>query len=248
MSKYLKSTKEVLQVQGVGIFLRKLNRFLLKSDHNEEIKKTIKQYSSEFDIFLDIGTNVGSIVLDVAKNFSKCICFEPTTKTYNEFLKRLDDSGITNIISYNCALGKQKGVAKLFISSSSSGDNRLHKLSEEKREIQDVDINTLDKILERINVNEKCMIKIDVQGSELDVMKGSIKTLQRNCLIISEFSPYLFSINNTDPYDYVRFMKSHGYSFYDLKGKKIKDEYLKRMCLLGSKKEHVMDDFLIKKV
>jgi len=78
-------------------------------------------------------------------------------------------------------------------------------------------------------------------------MKGSRQTLEKDCIIISEFWPWGLQVNETEPSEYIEFMKSRGYSFFTLEGKPIKDDYLLRMSLRGKTKNHVLDDFLIKR-
>lgn len=247
ITKHLRYTKQILEVQGLKVFLYKLKKFLFWSDHNADIKKIIEKYSSDYNVFVDIGTNVGSVVLDVAKNFTTCICFEPSINTYNDFMNRLNDTDITNVLSYQYALGEKKGKRKLFLSPFSSGDNRLHIDPAEKWDSQEVEVHTLDEIFDKLGINEKCIIKLDVQGSELDVIKGSLKILQKDCVILSEFWPRGFRVNNTKPYEFIRFMKSLGYSFFHLNEEPIKDEYLERISTMGENKGKIIDDFLIKK-
>jgi len=247
MLRYLSSTKQILQVQGPKVFLHKLKKFLFYSDYNTDTKKIIKKYSADYNIFIDIGTNVGAIVLDIANHFSKSICFEPSTQNYDKFMENLKASKLCNIIPYKCALSDTKGIRKLFLSPDSSERHRLYETPNEKCTSEDVEVNTLDDILETLEISEKVIIKMDVEGSELNVLKGSRKILQKDCVIISEFSPRLMNVNNTNPSDYVLFLKKMGYSFFDLKEKPIKNEYLDRLCILGKNKIHVVDDFLIKK-
>lgn len=247
MLEYFTSSKQILEVQGLRPFLSKLVRFLFSSDHNAEIKNTIKHYSSEYSIFVDIGAARGSITFDVAKNFLKCICFEPSPKNYQVFISKLKENTFTNIVPYNCALGEKIRKQNFFLSQNNYGDNRFVKTPDEKFDSCEVEVNTLDSICENLGIKEKCIIKIDVQGSELEVMKGALRVLDRDCIIISEFWPWGMYLNNVEPLEYVQFMKSLDYTFFDLHGNPIKEEYIKRMCLLGKNKRHVADDFLIKK-
>jgi len=240
--------KQILQVQGLKFYLNKAKKFYVWSDHNADIKNVIKQYSSDYNIFVDIGANFGKITIDSAKYFSKCICFEPSIENYNKLISNLQNYEISNVSAFNCALGKKRGIGKLFLSPNLPGQNRLHMTHNENWNWQDVEIRTLDDVMEELGIYEKCVIKIDAEGSELSIFEGGQKTLQKDCLIISEFNPMCLSINNSEPSDYVDFLKSLGYSFFDLNGKPTSKKYLNRLCLKGKDKKFVCDDFLIKKI
>lgn len=241
---YLRSAKEILEVQGIRRLLNRIDeRFFVP---NVKIINTIKKYSQEYRIFVDIGAGIGSITFDVASKFSKCICFEPSAKNYQIFMKNLMLNKLDNIVLYNCALGHKKQSRTFFCSPENPEDNRFCKANDEKFDSCIVQVDTLDNIFESLQINEKCIIKIDVQGSELEVMKGSIKVLEKGCVIISEFWPWGMHVHNTDPLEYIEFMKSINYSFFDLNGKPINEQYASRLCSLGTKKKPVWDDFLIK--
>jgi len=105
----------------------------------------------------------------------------------------------------------------------------------------------LDDVFAELGINEKCIIKMDVQGAELSVMKGASKILEDDCVIITEYWPWGHYLNEKNPSDFVSYMKSKGYSFFNLRGKRLKDEYIKRMNKVGKIKKYVQDDFLIKK-
>ena len=77
-------------------------------------------------------------------------------------------------------------------------------------------------------------------------MKGAAKLLEKDCIIISEFWPWAMQLNDTNPSDYVEYMKSKGYDFFDLKNNKLTSEFLNKICASGDKK-FIHDDFILKK-
>jgi len=85
-----------------------------------------------------------------------------------------------------------------------------------------------------------------VEGYELNVLKGAVKTLQRDCVIISEFWPWGLRNNNVKPSQYVNYLKSFGYSFFDLSEKSVEPKYFENLC--KQNKRFVTDDFVIKKI
>jgi FkbM family methyltransferase len=76
----------------------------------------------------------------------------------------------------------------------------------------------LDQIARDANLIAPFLIKIDVQGAELDVLLGAEATLQATELIILEASFFEVFKGGPQFYDIVTFMKSKGFVAYDLFG------------------------------
>lgn len=247
MNDYISSVIQVWQVQGFKVLLHKINKFLFWKEHNTDIIKIIEQFSKDYDVFLDVGSKIGAVTIGVGSHFTKCVCFEPATKNYQQLVSNIKKNDFDNIVPYNIALGNSKGTRTFYLSPTITGDNRFNIQENEKFNSQEVEVNTLDDILESLNISEKCIIKIDVQGFELDVFKGAKKLLNKDCLIISEFWPWGLAINNTDPLEYIKYLQSLGFGFYDMDNNPVEYKYLSRLCLMGKTRRFVQDDFIIKK-
>ena len=183
--------------------------------------------------------------IGVAKNYSKCLCFEPLPQNYNKLIRNLKNNNLDNVLTYPYALAEKKGSQKLFLSPNNPGQSRLNVAPNENWDSIQVSVTTLDDVLNNLGINEKCVIKIDVEGYELNVLKGAVKTLERDCVIISEFWPFGLRINNVEPKEYVNYLKSKGYSFFNLNGKSVESTYFDKLCIQN--KRFVTDDFIIKK-
>lgn len=242
---YFGFAKEILDVQGIHHLLNRISNMIVP---NSRIINTIEEYSVNYKIFLDIGAALGHVTSKIAPRFSKCVCFEPSKKNYEELVKNIRDKKLNNVTSYNYALGSKNESKTFFCSEDNQFDNRFSKNIEEKFVSDSVQVFRLDDICKDCGISEGCVIKIDVQGYELEVMRGSTKLLEKNCIIISEFWPWGMHLHNIEPLEYVEFMKSLGYSFFDLRGKLVDEGYLTRLCKLGKSKKHAWDDFLIKRI
>jgi FkbM family methyltransferase len=75
---------------------------------------------------------------------------------------------------------------------------------------------TLDNTLSEENIDDIDLLKLDVQGAELKVLKGGLKTLQKTkyCLLEVQFQEW----NQDAPYsdEVVHFMRDQGYKLYDI--------------------------------
>ena len=73
---------------------------------------------------------------------------------------------------------------------------------------------TLDSVFKEKTFD---LIKIDTQGSEIDILKGGINAMKKASFIILEM-PFLGEYNKAAPdfYDHIIFMKEHGFVPYDI--------------------------------
>lgn len=81
-----------------------------------------------------------------------------------------------------------------------------------------VTILTLDEILADLDAATPLLMKLDVQGSELDVLEGGSETLGRAEVIFIEVSFFDFLQNSPSVADVIAYMAQRGFMPYDLLG------------------------------
>lgn len=104
---------------------------------------------------------------------------------------------------------------------------------------------TLDTILEQKNI-EPDFLKLDVQGSELDVLKGATNTLQKVEFVLLEIEVAEFNEGAPSFFQILDFMDKKGFEIFDL----IELKYMPHsLCLCNSQKGRLneMDILFIKK-
>lgn len=93
------------------------------------------------------------------------------------------------------------------------------------KEEEDSDVNGVERTVPAITLDEIChaqkteapyLIKIDTQGSELDILEGATKILQDTETIILEVSLFEFFKGGPQFFDCIQFMKARGFVAYDL--------------------------------
>jgi FkbM family methyltransferase len=75
---------------------------------------------------------------------------------------------------------------------------------------------TLDNVCRDRKTSGPYVIKIDTQGSELDVLRGAETVLRDTELVILEVSFFEFFKGGPQIYDYITFMKERGFVAYDV--------------------------------
>ena len=136
----------------------------------------MKQCLRPGDTFVDIGSNIGFML--VGKTGS-VYSLEPSPST---FLLLEDNIGLnrsTNIKAINVAVGSKRGTARLYEDNQSSGDSTLVEPRVDQRNGTAVSVEALDDIATGSKVPSPRMIKIDVEGWELEVLRGAQNLLRQ---------------------------------------------------------------------
>lgn len=74
----------------------------------------------------------------------------------------------------------------------------------------------IDDVLKEKQVSGPYLIKVDVQGAELDVLDGSPQALQESEVVVLEVSMFQFMKGAPELYDVVFYMKERGFVAYDI--------------------------------
>lgn len=164
---------------------------------------------------IDGGAYTGDSAMAFFKNYSfgKIFSFEPEKRIFSDLEKNIRKYRMKNVIAVNKGIGPEEGTATMKYHDLSS---RIHPNGHEE-----ISITTVDNFA-RENNSHIGLIKFDIEGSELDGLRGALETIIRfkPVLLISiyhsgrdffEIKPYLenlalgyhFSIKKLNPGSYV---------------------------------------------
>ncbi len=145
------------------------------------------------DVFIDIGANRGYYSL-VALSSSQTIhvhSFEVNKKTVSMLKLHLSQFKNRNIEVHDFALGKFNGMAYLHsYEDLGSGADTLFPLEKYgKTRSVEVPVRTLDSIFDDVDPTRTYVMKIDVEGGELDIIRGGASFIaQVNPIILMEIN------------------------------------------------------------
>jgi len=166
-------------------------------------------------VFVDVGAYVGFYTVLAARHGWRVIAFEPNPINlillkYNIALHGVGD----RVAIVDKAAGDAHGYAKFSISASPSESSFTKYLRNELKLLNvDVEVVTIDSVLKSIGVKdvEILVMKVDVEGFGLRVLRGARKTVER-------FRPFiLFEVHRTfddeDEIYALKMFKGLGYGF-----------------------------------
>lgn len=113
--------------------------------------------------------------------------------------------------------GAEKGTASLTLYADHRKSSTLKSRRRGAGKEISVKVDTLDDIVARNPVEGPYLVKIDVEGADLDVLKGARNTLRHSCAVVVETSVNPRYEGEVDPFsDIVAFMAAHGFSVFDI--------------------------------
>jgi FkbM family methyltransferase len=181
------------------------------------------------------GAHKGDILREMLTSAPEAefLAFEPIPKFY-QILK--DQFPGSNVHVFNMALGDHCGeVSFNFVRTNPgySGFKQREYLSEaETIEEIFVKAETLDSIVQNVNLGKVEFIKIDVEGAELEVLSGSIETLRRDTpIVVFEHGLGVADYYNTRPDQVYELFSSCGLRVSSLPG------------FLGRRRSFTKDEF-----
>jgi FkbM family methyltransferase len=223
---------ELVKVDGTQFLVFKgsdlISNHLKKALYEDDIHQlALKLLINEPDgIVLDIGANLGTFCVPLAKKVSKHTyhAFEPQRIIHYQLCANTFINGLDNVHCHNFGLSdKEERLMLTMPDYASEGNIGAFSIDKEVRDNEyecttegrkePMVVFTLDSGAHK-NVR---LIKIDVEGHELEVIKGGIKTIKAN-----NYPPIIFEAWTWKPWyqekrkSLLDYLKGHGYEIQQL--------------------------------
>ena len=162
----------------------------------KQIQELLKRYTKPNTIAIDIGGHIGTHTLSLSKlvgDEGVVHVFEPQVKIFTELLINMSLNQCNNIVFHRKVLGNEtKQVALTSLSSDNEGMCCVDLLNQYDQKV-------LMQKLDDFQLENVSIIKIDVEGFELNVIEGARETIFKNkpTIIIEIFNNNLEKIQNT---------------------------------------------------
>jgi FkbM family methyltransferase len=195
--------------EHLGMFRRALRVY------EREKMDAVRKLATPGSVFVDVGGNIGDFSLLAASVVGKkgrVLCFEPEPGNFQAIQRNIKLNAYTNIELYQVALSDRDGEASLYLGVRCDYHTLLDGQSFRGAGAIKVTTRDLDSLLRETGVQHVDMIKIDVEGAEMQVLKGAAETLDANpdIILLLELHPQL----GVRPQDIRDFLERHGLSLY----------------------------------
>jgi len=171
---------------------------------------------------VDIGAHIGKHSLELSKTCNRVIAIEPDPASFALLRENIVTNVASNILPLNCAMGSEPGNVTFYRDANYPTSNSITVKKNNNMEEITVVCDTLDNISKGLNVDID-FIKVDVEGGELNVLKGGKETLKRchpkivfeawNDNAAEEIKNYLlqfgYSFIRLDTYNYLAEVKKY---------------------------------------
>lgn len=205
-------SKQIRVIDRVNMFIPEDMAWAFDSDgfHEKNVRywmeRLIKKQS--FPVVYDIGANYGYYTLYLSQFAKHIYSFEPTESVFMTLKANIERNKLKNINPFNLALSDHEGLDRINVYSS-SGNNSLfqrdlpegHALR--KMGIEEIELKSLDILIQKNNLLAPTFVKIDTEGAELFILRGGRR-------IITDSRPVIFMEYSENTY------KDAGYSKEDV--------------------------------
>lgn len=184
---------------------------------NDRIEEDIffNRYLKKSDHVIDAGANIGTITLlcsSLVTDSGKIFSIEANPKTFGYLKGNVEFNKRTNVTLFNVALGDKRGEV-LFSDLFEDDQNKIVTTGN--------GIKIPIEILDQLSINESSidLIKIDVEGFELFVLKGAAGLLNKTACVYFESWEKHFNNYQYSTTDVLGFLSGLGFNCYRFEDK-----------------------------
>jgi FkbM family methyltransferase len=198
---------------------------LFRGDYEPHLTRLWNRLASKKSVAIDVGANIGAHTLTMARSVGpggRVLAFEPNPIVRRVLERNLDLNGIKHVRVFDCALGSQAGSLPLRVPKQDSEEfSNLGLASlvalETPHDLITVEVKTLDDVLKAERINRVDVIKIDVQGYELETLRGMRDCIARHRpALVFEYDAWAWHQANVEPADAFNMLEAAGYGIFRL--------------------------------
>jgi FkbM family methyltransferase len=216
--------KEVLEVIGTLSNSKKLHALLTWPKFSFTSYRIVSSLTEQEVIpktVIDVGANIGQFSIACSKllNSPQIYAFEPLPSCHQQFL--LNTARLPNIIAYPIALGDTQGAVDFYVNSHTHSSSILPLTNDHSKSFPfakvsekiTVTVSTLDLVFSEVELLPPTLLKIDAQGYEANVLKGSQNILENIDFVLLEVSFKPLYVGEASFKEVFYLMEKYGFDF-----------------------------------
>jgi FkbM family methyltransferase len=176
--------------------------------YEQEKIKAVQAFLKPGDTFVDVGGNKGDFALLAAKiagTTGQVVCIEPEPTNSSWISRSIGLNGYTNIRLCTLALSDRDGESLLHLGAKSGLHTLLTGAPDREHGSLKVKTRSLDSLLQELGTKSVKILKIDVEGAELQVLQGAAETIRanRDIILLLDVHP-LLGVSLPEVFEYLR--------------------------------------------
>jgi len=176
-------------------------------------KRFLRSVARCDSIVADVGANQGLYTLWLAHvaTGGRVYAFEPDPELFQCLENNVRNNQLTNISAIRAAASNRSGILSFALNELNRGDNRVSTNLDRTPSRGTVPAITIDEVVTNSHLD---LLKIDVQGFEIEVLQGAREILNNNrsLTILVEFWPYGLRQTGHQPNELLDFLIKAGFS------------------------------------
>lgn len=168
------------------------------------------------DTAIDVGANRGfytSLFWSMVKPSGQVLAFEPNPALFQRLTEWFEKNGVSSVAFFPVALGAETGVSTLYVPPAVESYHNATLCPVENSEKLEVNVLRLADILESRKISKVRLLKIDVEGFEWDVLKGTEVPISDGVIeyLLVELNDYWLRQNGSSPEHLTNYCQSMGF-------------------------------------
>jgi len=207
------------------------NILLNHGEYEADESDALARIARDCRVVIDVGANVGWYSLHLARTLAasggRVFAMEPVPDTFAILTRNIALNGLEGVIvATNAGFGSEARMISFFVpafTGSVAASQRQLFPTEQNREII-CRVVTLDDFVDEQRIARVDLIKADVEGAEIDVLRGARRTIARDRpILFLEMLRKWAAAYGYHPNDIIDLLREYGYGCYTLKQQTLRE-------------------------